>query len=288
MLAAHHTTVQILNGLAAGEEKERDLSWLDGSVPADLSGDGKTLAFTETAEGSGGTPTVYLRRTDGSPALRLGEGVAIALSPDAKTVLAWVRSADGKEQHLVLLPTGPGETRTLKTDGLEKFGGGGWHPDGKRIVFTANEKGHGSRIYIQDIERGAARPITPEQTVIRPATNPVSPDGKIVLGIQSAGRGFLYAVDGGEALPVSGLEPADIPVQWSSDGRFLYVHKRGGVPNKAWLLDPSSGARRPWRDISAPEWVSSVPRLLITPDGRSYVYGTQRVLSELYLIEGLR
>ncbi len=165
VLAAHHTTVQILNGLVAGEEKERDLSWLDGSVPADLSADGKTLVFTETAEGSGGRPAVYLRRTDGSPALRLGEGAAIALSPDGKTVLASVRSADGKEQHLVLLPTGAGETRTLKNDGLESFGGGGgWLPDGRRIVFMASEKGHGPRIYIQDIEKGAARPITPERT----------------------------------------------------------------------------------------------------------------------------
>ena len=288
VLAAHHTTVQILNGLVAGEEKERDLSWLDGSVPADLSADGKTLVFTETAEGSGGRPAVYLRRTDGSPALRLGEGAAIALSPDGKTVLASVRSADGKEEHLVLLPTGAGETRTLRNDGLENFGGGGgWLPDGKRIVFTASEKGRKPRICIQDIEKGDARPITPEGTVIRPATSPVSPDGKLVIGMHS-GKASLHAVEGGESLPVAGLEAGEFPVQWDAYGRFLYVHKRAGVPNKVWLLDLSSGARRPWRDISPPESVTAVPRLLITRDGRSYVYGTQRVLSELYLIEGLR
>jgi eukaryotic-like serine/threonine-protein kinase len=290
VLAAHHTTVQILNGLIAGEEKERDLSWLDGSVPADLSADGKTLVFTETAEGSGGKPVVYLRGTDGSPALRLGEGAAIALSPDGKTVLAWVHSADWKEEHLVLLPTGAGETRTLRSDGLERFGwGGGWLPDGKRIVFTASEKGHRPRIYVQDIEKGAARPIAPERTVIRPSTSPVSPDGKLILGMQQpGGKGFLYAVEGGEPLPVAGLESADVPVRWSSDGRSLYVHKRAGVPNKVWLLDPSSGARRPWRDILPSESATAIPRLVITPDGRSYVYGTARVLSELYLIEGLR
>ncbi|HLN58751.1 MAG TPA: protein kinase [Thermoanaerobaculia bacterium] len=287
-LAAHHTTVQILNGLAPGEEKERDLSWLDGSIPADLSPDGKTLVFTETAEGSGGRPVAYLRRTDGSPALRLGEGTAIALSPDGKTVLAWIHSANGKP-HLVLLPTGAGETRTLQNESLETFGGGGaWLPDGKRVVFTATEKGHRPRVYIEDIDKGAARPITPEGTMIRIATNPVSPDGKLIFGLNSAGKASLHAIEGGEALPIAGLEAGEIPVQWDSDGRSLYVHKRGGVPNKIWLLDPSSGARRPWRDISPPESVTTIGRLLIARDGKSYAYGVQRVLSELYLIEGLR
>jgi Tol biopolymer transport system component len=288
VLAAHHTIVQVLNGLIAGEEKERDLSWLDGSFPADLSADGKTLVFTEAAEGSGGAPAVYLRRTDGSPALRLGEGTALTLSPDGKTVLAWVHSGDGKGVHLVLLPTGAGETRSLKNDGLESFGGGGWLPDGKRVVFAAIEKGHGPRIYIQDIEGAAARAITPEQTVIRAATNPVSPDGKLVLGMHTGGKGSLYPVERGEAIPVAGLEAGDVPVQWTSDGGSLFVHQREGVPNKVWLLDLSSGARRPWRDISPSESAPSMPRLLITRDGKSYVYGLQRVLSELYLIEGLR
>ncbi len=288
VLAAHHTVVQILNGLVAGEEKERDLSWLDGSIPADLSPDGKTLVFTEIAEGSGGRPSVYLRRTDGSPALRLGEGKAIALSPDGKTVLAWVHPA-GEKPHLVLLPTGAGETRTLQNDGLESFGGGGgWLPDGKRIVFTAIEKGHRPRVYIQDIEKGAARPITPEGTVVRAATDPVSPDGKLVFGLDSAGKASLHAIEGGEALPVAGLEAGEVPVQWESAGRSLYVYRRGGVPNKVWLLDPSSGARRPWRDISPPESVKLIARLLIARDGKSYAYGVQRVLSELYLIEGLK
>ena len=290
VLAAHHTIVQILNGLVAGEEKERDLSWLDGSVPADLSGDGKTLVFTETGEGSGGRPTVYLRPTDGSPAARLGEGTAIALSPDGKRVLASVRSAGGKEEHLVLLPTGAGETRTLQNDGLERFGdGGGWMLDGKKVVFSASKSGHDSRIYIQDVEKGTARPLTPEGRVIPASASPVSPDGKLVIGMQSAAEASLYRVEGGEELPIAGLEAGEIPIQWSADGRFLYVHKRGGIPNKVWLLDPSSGARRPWRDIFPPdESRAGIPRLLISRDGKSYAYGTARILSELYLIEGLR
>jgi Tol biopolymer transport system component len=289
VLATHHTMVWLVEGLASGETKERDLSWLDGSIPADLSADGKTLVFTETGEGSGERPSVYLRKTDGSPAVRLGEGTAIALSPDGRTVLALLRSTARTPDHLVLLPTGVGETRTLQNDRLENFRGGAWLPDGKRIVFAANEKGHQPRIYVQSAEAGLARPITPEGPWIRRATSPVSPDGKVIVGVGQGGKASLYPVEGGDVRAVAGLEAQDIPLQWSSDGRYLYVHNRAG--NEVWLLDPASGSRRHWSEITPPE--KSVGGggawdLLLTRDGNSYVYDVRRALSELYLVDGLK
>ena len=105
-------------GLDPGATKERDLSWLDYSYPADLSADGKTLLFDE--EGIGGgvqygdaqdlTYAVYVRNTDGTPAIRLGEGGASALSPDQKWVIVVTPIAPGQ---LRLLPTGAGETQSL-------------------------------------------------------------------------------------------------------------------------------------------------------------------------------
>ncbi len=288
VLVAHHTIKGILAGLAPGQEKERDLSWLDGSVPADFSPDGKTFVFTETGEGSGATPAVYLRKTDGAPAVRLGEGSAIALSPDGKWVLASVPSGGGKPERLVLLPTGAGESRVMN-DRLENFGGAAWLPDGKRFVFAAREKGHEPRIRVQDLKGGDPRPLSPEGVWIRPSTNPLSPDGRFVLGIQSVGKASLYPLEGGEARPVAGLEFEDRPVQWSEDGRFLYVHKYVGIPNKVWLLDPVSGKKQPWLEIKPSEPVQfGLEVLLMTRDGKSYVYGAQRILSELYLVEGLR
>jgi eukaryotic-like serine/threonine-protein kinase len=84
-----------LQGSSGEKKTEVDLSWLDYSYPADLSQDGETILFDEEGEG-GGTYgkggswayTVYLRKTDGSPAVRLGEGSAIALSPDQKWVIS--------------------------------------------------------------------------------------------------------------------------------------------------------------------------------------------------------
>ena len=87
---------------------------------------------------------------------------------------------------------------------------------------------------------------------------------------------------------MAGLEADDWAVQWSQDGRFLYVHRHNGVPNKVWLLDPASGKKSPWLEIKPGEPVDVIESLLMTRDGKAYVYGTSRVLSELYLIEGLK
>jgi len=73
-------------GLPSGESKERTLTWLDASLPADLSRDGKTLLISELGEGGGVNQSIYLRKTDGSPATLIGEGVPRSLSPDGRQV----------------------------------------------------------------------------------------------------------------------------------------------------------------------------------------------------------
>jgi Tol biopolymer transport system component len=287
VLAAHHTNVNILAGLGAGELKERDLSWLDFSTPADLSPDGKTVVLTEAGEGSGATPAIYLRGTDGSPAVRLGEGTGLALSPDGKWVLGAAAPGQGKPEQLLLLPTGPGETKVLKNDQFENFEGAAWSPDGKRIIFSAQEKGHGPRIYVQNLEGGKPRPVSPEGVRMPRSTSPLSPDGKLVVGIQGRGNASLYPLEGGEVRPIAGLEEADWLVQWSADGRSLYVHRQRGIPN-IWLLDLASGKRSLFKEIRPREPVDGLRPLLLTRDGKSYVYGAWRALSELYVVEGLR
>src|SRR5262249_43096455 len=137
-----------INGLPPGEMKERNLSWFDWSVPRDLSDDGKTLLFEENGEGAGKTYHPYLRKTDGSPPIRLGEGSARALSPDGKWVIASV--ALKSPLQFVLLPTGTGEEKPLTNDDLHHVRAS-WFSDGKRILFQGSEPGHGMRLYVQDI-----------------------------------------------------------------------------------------------------------------------------------------
>ncbi|HSP93465.1 MAG TPA: WD40 repeat domain-containing serine/threonine protein kinase, partial [Thermoanaerobaculia bacterium] len=124
--------------LPPGEARERDLSWLDSSIAVDLSSDGTTVLFAEEGEGGGGVGVVYLRKSDGSPPVRLGEGYALALSPDKK----WALAAPINFSELHLLPTGVGQARKLERGGIESYQDARFLPDSKRIVFGGRERCH--------------------------------------------------------------------------------------------------------------------------------------------------
>ena len=81
----------------AGTGDERDMSWLDAPVLADMSADGRVLLFTESGVGGGSRPSAYMRTTDGAAAVRLGDGTAISLSPDARWAIL---QTDAEAPHL--------------------------------------------------------------------------------------------------------------------------------------------------------------------------------------------
>ncbi|RPH63168.1 MAG: hypothetical protein EHM89_04415, partial [Acidobacteria bacterium] len=82
VLVSHAMERRMLMVTTAESNAQRDLAWLDWPVGLHFSRDGKQILFTE--QGDGGRYSVYLRAVDGSPAVRLGDGDAIALSPDDK------------------------------------------------------------------------------------------------------------------------------------------------------------------------------------------------------------
>jgi Tol biopolymer transport system component len=278
--------------LYAGENKERDLSWLDYSYPADISADGKTVLFDEEGVGGGVqyenqqelTYAVYVRNTDGSPAIRLGEGAADALSPDEKSVI--VQTPDNPEQ-LRLLPTGAGDTQPLTKDTINHQWAR-WLPDGKRYIFSGNETGHGVRLYVQDVSGGSPRAITPEG--VDASAFAVSPDGLSVAGIGPDEKGYLYPVAAGEPRSINGLDAGDLPMCWTQDGRSLYLYRTGEVPAKVYRLDLAAGKKTLWKQIVPldPTGVSTIGPILMTPDGKTYVYGFHRTLGDLYLVDGLK
>jgi Tol biopolymer transport system component len=114
LLTSYNYTQNII-GQPPGETKERDLSWLDLGDLSDLSSDGKTILFGYEGEGAGINYAVYLRKTDGSPAVRLGDGRSQRLSPDGKWALAVLFTPP----QLALLPTGAGEARSLERGPIE-------------------------------------------------------------------------------------------------------------------------------------------------------------------------
>ena len=87
-------------------------------------------------------------------------------------------------------------------------------------------------------------------------------------------------------MPIPGLQERELPLQWTAQGDALYVYRRGKLPAQIRLLDIVTGQRRDWKKIGPEGGFAS--RLLISRDGSSYAYNSQKVLSELELAEGLK
>ena len=82
-------------------------------------------------------------------------------------------------------------------------------PDGKQIVFAASENGHSSRCYIQNLEGGAPRAVTPEGTTLFMGQKVVSPDGRTAAVIGPDGRAALSPLAGGAPLTIPGIQPGE-------------------------------------------------------------------------------
>jgi len=285
-LLAHEHAREGVAGVAPGEAKERDLSWHDWSRPVDLTADGTTFLFDETGEGGGASYAVYLRSTDDSQAVRLGDGHALALSPDAKWALS---TPPAVPAQLVLLPTGAGSPRGISTGRFDSILRAAWLPGEESLVLAANEPGHSVRLYVQPERGGVPRPITPEGVGVDWA---LSPDGLRVAALSERGELRSYRVDGGgDAAPIAGARTGDSPLRFSPDGRSLYVLSRGeGAACAIDRLALATGRRESWRTIEPKDAVGThaVPRVLLSADGEAYVYAYVRLLDELYLVDGLR
>jgi serine/threonine protein kinase/Tol biopolymer transport system component len=271
-------------GMIAGAAKERDLSWLDWSAPKDLSVDGKQLLFTESGEAGGENYSTYIRGTDGSPAVRLGDGLSFALSPDEKWVLTGLPKPP---VQFGLAPTGAGETRQITHDEINRLWAR-WFPDGKRILFSADEPGKGVRLYIQDVNGDPPKAISGEG--VNGSMIAISPDGKQIAMVGADQKPAMLTVESGEIHPITGLDAGEAPIAWSSDGRSLFVYKLGEVPSTVNRLDFASGRKQLWKKLVPPDvsGVTDISSILITPDGNNYVYEYGRTLSDLYLVNDLK
>lgn len=271
-----------ISALAPGGKEQQDLSWFEASRIYDMSPDGKVILFVEMSYGKPRNTAIYLRKTDGSPAVRLGDGNRPALSPDGNWVACIV--SDGSRTTLTLLPKGAGETRTIGEAGMH-YERVEWFPDGRRILFYGNEPNRPSRAFVQDLDGGKPVPLTPEGM----DASHVSPDGKFAT-VVAAGRLSLFPIGGGQSKPVEVLEPGQSVIRWSGDGRFLFL-QRQTEPAVLTInrLEVATGRRELWKEIKAPDSVGvQMGQIVMTPDGASYAYSFQRDISTLYLAEGLR
>ena len=263
-----------LTGRARGETRDRDLSWFDWSNSPKLSTDGKAFIFSEQGDGGGPEYSVYLRGMDGSPAVRLGPGNGLALSPDGKW--AATQRINPPPAQIVLLPTGVGDVKQVTSDAISHENA--WFTaDGTGIVFLGFAPDRPSRLYVQSLSGGAPTPITPEGV-----TGVPSPDGTFV-----ASKSSLYPTDGGAPQPIPGIDPDDRIVGFALEPRSLFVVHKQAVDDWQILKLDAAGHRTLLHQIVHVSATSGGQNFTVTPDGSVYVMTYAVDQADLFRVTGL-
>jgi len=288
LLSAGSSQLGIL-GQAPGATGERDLSCLDSGRVAGISDDGRVIAANISGESGGEKGSVYLRKTDGSPAIRVSDGHIYRLSPDGNWTAGYTLNPDGS-RRFVLQPTGPGEESEIKVAGTDAGVVYGWLDGDRRYLVggRADGKKHW-QCFIWDAARGTAQPLCPEGASDS-LEYYVSPDRQQVLTWASPNGYVAYAVSGGAPRQVHGLQRDETVIGWREDNRSVYV--RPGAQNTesipVSIVEIDSGKKSPWKVIHPAQPVIEIHDLHVTPDGRAYAYNYVTAQSDLYVAHGLK
>ena len=275
LLLVSETGRTVLN-IRRADGTTRDLAWLGQAGMPVLSDDGRTLMFTEVGEGGGPEPSVYLRPTDGSSPVRLGTGLAHAITADGR----WVGVTRGMRNSMV--PTGAGAEHPFPV-GDALVGG---LPDGRSFVIVHVEPSKPSRC---DIWESVSD--TRSELVRDGCDDPqLSSDATRLIYRGEDGRWRWRVLAQPSARLASGLGDQEAVLRWSRQGPWVYTLPRPDA-REFWRVNVESGARNVWRPID-PKAEFSLPLspryLSITPDGDTWVYALFRGNAALYVGEGVR
>jgi len=264
--------------------KATDISWHDWDVPKDISRDGQSILFEDASEAASSNYSVSIRKMDGRPPIRLGEGSAGGLSPDGKWAIGIIV---GSPARVTLYPIGTGQPRAIPVSGLERIHSGMSHflADGKRITVNGNEPGHGVRSYLVEVDTGKITPITPEGV----AGGLVSPDSKYILANDGSSL-VVYSIAGGAQSSIPGLQPGFVPLQWSEDNTSIYGYLKGEIPAKVYKVNSVTGQQTFVQALEpeTPGGLVTIAPIVVNRDASRFAYSYYQVLSVLYVISGLR
>ena len=266
----------------ASDSAPKDLSWLDVTFFPILSGDGSLLVFGDGSSVSGDSYAVMLRRTDGSPAVRLGEGTDFSLSRDKQWVLSALPSVPVK---LMMYPTGAGTARRLDNGEFAGIVGGSFLGDGSRILVCANEPNHAVRCYVRPMSNGTFKPFTPEGV----SSAVASPDGESIVAMTSDGY-QQFSIRDGASRRVPGVRLNDQIIRYSPDGRFLWTRQQRSQPVHVEQIDIKTGARTVLLpDFSPPRaGVLGVGFVALADDPHTYAYIEREAASYLFELKGAK
>jgi dipeptidyl aminopeptidase/acylaminoacyl peptidase len=276
-----------IGGLLKGDDKERDLStWSDEAVSG-ISEDGSAFSGIEqSAPGAGLEPFLYYRRAGEVAPVRLGVGFAAGMSPDGRWVVSRTTTEGGAA--LTLLPTGPGDPRPLPIGNIRPRAASlepaRWSLDGRFLLFSGTEPSRPARTWLLDLNgTNPPRAASPDGCSLAV----LSPDGGSVVTVDAAGKMLLCSVAGGSPKEVAGALPGEIPLQWETSGKALFTWDRTW-PARIVRLELDNGHRSVWKELAPDPTGLLYGNIILTRDGKHYVYRLRRDLSELNVAEGLK
>jgi eukaryotic-like serine/threonine-protein kinase len=277
---------QSLRVRLAGDAKERELSWLDGSTLAGVSTERRTVAFSETFEAGNRTEGVYLRDLDGSPAVRLADGTGFAFSEDGRWAL--VRGV-GTPVRYSIVPSSAGQPIALDLGGADLVAGAFLPGSEPRLLATIGESADRGEIAIVTSKGIQKLGISPGFTPLAVA---VSPDGS-AFAYRTGAREIAICRFDKPGCRKSSLPNDEAPIQWSADGRFLYLRGFGFavIPVPLSRYEVATGAMSDWLMLGPedPTDFLGLGGLFVSRDGKSYAFDAQAILdSSLFVVEGVR
>jgi Tol biopolymer transport system component len=263
---------------SAGVTEDIDRSWLDNSTEPILSGDGKTLCFTDESVAAGANYAVTLRSTSGGDIVRLGEGQGQEFSRDGKSVLAVVYSTPPR---VVSYPIGAGQMARLDDGKFENVSSARWLPDG-HVLVSGNETGKPSRCFVLDPSSHKTEPVGPEGIW----DGITSPDGTMFIARSQTGWAVYALSATGEGHPVPSMTPADNVSRWSPDGTALYCYHQADVPARVERVQVATGRRETVAVVGDKNTTGlvSIRSITLADDPRTLVYGTWYYTSVLYTV----
>lgn len=266
-----------------GSTDERDLTWLDTSYGPRLSQDGSTILFSDLSVSAGNGYAIDVRKSDGSPAVRIGTGgFATDLTPDGKWALAMLPGdSTGRVQ---VIPVGAGQARELKWNGFHPRWGF-WFPDGQHILLVASQAGQGTGFYVTDVNGS-----TPKRLAEAEGFSGVAPDGQRIFAFEN-GIWVVRPVQGGDTKPMRGVEGHENPIAWGADGQHVFVQATTATGLTIYKVDVESGKRELWQTISPKDQVGLQPMAVpsaITPDGRWIAFNYRTHVEQLYRSDNLK
>ena len=271
-----------MRALLPGETVEREFPWLDLPLAVDMSDDGKWLLFSDQGQSAGLNYAVALRKTDGTPAVRLGEGLAIALSPDGKWVIGNVPSpAPGR---FVLYPTGAGQPKPLDIAPVTAPHDIDWL-DNERVFLCGSEPDQPPRCYTKAVSGGPPQAVTAAGI-----TRGWTPrDGRTILVADKEAHWQLVDLETKQTRSIPRGQTDDRVLGWSKDRKSVFVRSSTTVPLPIERIDLTTGARTHLRDLMPPDraGVITVVPSRIVDDGRAYSYSYWRQITRAVIVHGV-